>query len=179
MYHTIKSNKNILISIILSCFMASCASTKDIGYGTVIAEKQLAKKDYKPKSGTLVGAGVGAGAGAATGAYIGAATGLTAGTILAVGTFGIGYVYIPVFTAFGALSGGAIGAAAGGATGAGVGYATDVYSQGVGVYEYTIKPDHQKENISVTQYVQSPIANKSRVQILLKDDHYVVEPLKK
>lgn len=170
--------KNILIIIFLTCFMASCASTKNIGYGTVVAEKQIAKKDYKPKHGTVVGAEVGAGAGGATGIYIGAATGLAAGTILSVGTLGVGAVYIPVFTLFGAVTGGVIGAAAGGATGAGVGYATDVYSQGVGVYEYTVKPDNQKENISVTQYVQTPIVKKSRVEIKLKDDHYVIEPVK-
>lgn len=170
--------KNLLIIIILSLFLTSCASTKNMGYGTVISQKQIAEKSYQPKKGTVVGAEVGAGAGGVTGAYIGAATGLAAGTMMTLGTFGVGAVYIPVFTLFGAVTGGVIGAAAGGATGAGVGYATDVYSQGNGVFEYTVKPDNQKENISVTQYVQTPLAKRSRVEIKLKDDRYYIEPVK-
>lgn len=173
--HSVKLS---ILFIALSGVLTGCASTKNMGYGTIVSEKKIADKDYKPKQGTIVGAEVGAGAGGATGAYIGAATGLAAGAILTVGTFGIGAVYIPVFTLFGAVTGGVIGAAAGGATGASVGYASDVYSQGVGVYEYTVKPDNQKENISVTQYVNTPLAKKSRVEIKLKDDHYFVEPVK-
>ncbi|HTM64084.1 MAG TPA: hypothetical protein VL360_06240 [Gammaproteobacteria bacterium] len=168
------TNKLLLISM-LPIILVGCASTQQMGYGTVIAEKKIAERDYSPKSGTVVGAGVGAGAGAATGAYIGAATGLAAGTIAAIGTFGIGYVYIPAFTAVGALGGAAIGAAAGSATGAGVGYAADIYQQGNGVYQYTVKPDNQSQNISVTQYTKSPIAKKSRVKIMLQGDKYSVE----
>ncbi len=174
----IPSNKSIVVFSLLAATLTGCASTKNVGYGTVVQQKQIAAKDYKPKTGTLVGASIGTGAGAATGAYVGAAVGVTTGVILSVGTFGIGAVYIPAFTAIGAASGAVIGGLAGGATGAGIGYATDVHQQGIGVYQFTIKPDDKGKDILVTQYVQSPMPSHSRVQILLKDDHYYIEPAK-
>lgn len=156
--------------------LTGCASTKNLGYGTVIQEKKIAAKDYKPGQATLIGTSVGAGAGAVTGAYIGAASGAATGVILSVGTFGIGAVYIPVFTALGAASGAAIGGLAGGATGAGIGYATDIHHKGVGVYEFTIKPDNNQKTIVATQYVQSPIPVDTKVEIVLKDDQYYIVP---
>lgn len=157
--------------------LTGCASTKEIGYGTVIEQKKVSNVDYKPKNGTLVGTGFGAGAGATTGATIGAVTGATAGVVLSIGTFGLATPMIPALALAGAGSGAAIGGLAGGATGAGVGYATDVHQQGIGVYQFTIKPDDQASNIYVTQYVKKTIPVNARVQITLKEDKYYINAM--
>lgn len=170
-----KSLSTVFFFSIITLSLTGCASTKEIGYGTVIEQKKVSNVDYKPKNGTLVGTGFGAGAGATTGATIGAVTGATAGVVLSIGTFGLATPMIPALALAGAGSGAAIGGLAGGATGAGVGYATDLHKQGIGVYQFTIKPDNQAENINVTQYVKKPFPEHARVQITLKDDKYYID----
>lgn len=172
------SKATVILVTLFTAFLVSCTSTKHIGTGTVIEQKKISGKDYKPKTGTLVGAGVGAGAGAVTGVYIGAATGATISALLAIGTLGAGSaIYIPASIIAGAAGGAVIGGVAGGATGAGIGYATDVYQQGQGVYQFTVRQDGHDKDILVTQYLKTPIPRNSRVVITLKDDHYYLEPV--
>lgn len=171
------NNKSVMTIISLSLLGAvlmGCASERKMGDGTVVQERKIANTNYFPQRGTLVGATTGAGVGVGTGALIGGASGAAVGTVLAASTFGISTPMIPVFVVAGAASGAMIGGAAGGVTGAGIGYTSDVIRQESGVYEFTIKPDNQSQNIVVTQYA-STLPLKSRVQILLKDDHYYIE----
>lgn len=167
-----------MLNIMRWCFIGitvisvlGCASQK-VGLGTVVSEAKVADKNYKPQKSTLVGAGVGAVGGASAGVILGtmAATTLTAATLLTAATFPFSVPFVPIAM----VAGTAIGAVGGGATGAGVGYAVDQHKQGVGLYQYIVKPDNQAETIVVTQYVQKPIAVNSRVLIKMKDKQYFI-----
>jgi outer membrane lipoprotein SlyB len=160
---------------IITLFLVGCASNKDLKLGTVVAQQKVSDPNYKPKKGTVAGASVGAAAGAGAGTAVGAVAGGFVGVVATLATFGAAAPLLPGFVAAGATTGAAAGGVAGGVTGGAVGYAHDVNKQGPGLYRYTIKPDDQKENISITQYAPIPFAVNSRVRILVKDQQTYLE----
>lgn len=172
-----KSGLIFVTSVILSSMLFGCASTQHLGYGIVLKEQKVSDMSYRPSSGTLVGAGTGAGVGAGMGGLYGALVGATAGSMINLATGGFAWPLVPVYVVGGAVVGATYGGLVGGAVGAGTGYARDIYKQGDGVYQITIKPDNSTENLTITQYASQPILVKSRVEILMKGDKTFVQGL--
>lgn len=173
----IKSRVVLIASILLSALLAGCASTQHLGYGVVIKEQKIRDASYQPGNRTLAGAGAGAGIGAGMGAVYGGLAGAAAGSMISAATGGLLWSFVPVYMVAGASVGAAYGGLAGGAVGAGTGYASDIYKQGDGVYQLTIKPDDSNENLTITQYASEPILAKSRVEILMDGDKAYVKNL--
>ncbi|MFZ2314580.1 MAG: hypothetical protein WAW86_02835 [Gammaproteobacteria bacterium] len=172
-----KSGLVFVTSMILSSMLFGCASTQHLDYGVVLKEQKVSDMSYQPGRGTLVGAGTGAGVGAGMGAVYGALVGVTAGSMINLATGGLAWPLVPAYAVGGAVVGATYGSLVGGAVGAGTGYASDIYKQGDGVYQLTIKPDNATENLTITQYASQPILVKSRVEILMKGDKTFVESL--
>lgn len=151
--------------ILFASFLSACATQQNLDTGTVISSIKIKNNDYLPHQTTASTAI----AGAQTGAIItGAFYGLALGGIVA--SFGAAPIYIAEGLIAGSAAGALIGGAIGGATGAGIGYVSDVYHQGAGLFQYTIKPDNKTESIYVTQYVTKPIPLHAKVQIYLEDN---------
>jgi len=149
--------KKLIVVMIPILALTGCATGRVVGTGTVTGMQQVAAKDYRPGKGTGVGAGVGAGGGAAAGAAYGAA-GCAAVSLL---TFGLA---TPACIPFLAMTT-AVGAGAGAAVGSTSGYIADVHKRGKGLYQYSIRVDHQRQPLYVTQYLQQPIIPGDRVRI--------------
>ncbi len=160
----------ILLGLCSFLLLTACATSRPIDQGHVIKIEKLANKSYAPSEGTAVGAGVGAGTGAAIGALAGGA----AGTALMITTFGFATPLVPGLIAGGALAGGGMGAAAGGAAG----YAKDVYSQGSGFYQFTVKPDDDKPLIIVNQPMIEKIELNDWVEVYVKKGNLALKKYK-
>ena len=156
--------KMMLTLTILSflCTITGCATTQYKGQGQVLAAKKISDQDYKPHTGTKVGAIVGGSAGAIGGAAVGGAFGFALAALCAEDTLGMFSL---------ALGAGAVGAVivgvAGGVIGGSAGYAVDVLSHPA-TYQFTVKPSYQAEPITITQY-SSFIPVNAEVRIVEKD----------
>ncbi|UYM16824.1 hypothetical protein [Endozoicomonas euniceicola] len=159
----------LLIAICL--MLAGCSSHQPLGTGVVLKEELITPTDRTDETKT------GALAGVSLGSVIGAIAGAAAGAGCAAVTFGACAPAIPATVASGAAAGGAIGVASGAALGFGYG----TYSQGAGLYRYSVLPCFgSSEVISLEQNSAALMPPGTEVIIYSdKKDNYRIKPAEK
>ncbi|MEM1244593.1 MAG: hypothetical protein AAGG80_07255 [Pseudomonadota bacterium] len=163
------SGLRIVLLVMVTILISSCATTSYEGRGTVLSATKLAKPNHAPNTGTAVG-GL---SGASVGAIVGGTTAAAAGAAASIATFGLAAPAVPALVAEGTL----LGAAGGGAIGAGSGYVYDRYKQGMGLYQFVVRENDNKRKIIVRQYVHHTYKRHAHVNIYKKNGVNYIQPV--